>query len=163
MQCCAPQVGHSALGGLRSLRPPCRDAESHSVPLSCTLRLKEARIQAHHNLEHRLWKGIEDATSGWTLAIEQTVAGLQGLPQPADLLDDWQRAWDEVADEDLEGEGEQDDVDAATPRKRPDAWAVSWDKRVLLILEFTRPNDRCALSLYDTGASDAGHGLAGPH
>jgi ribonuclease HI len=112
--------------------------------------LKEARIRAHHNLAHRLWKGIEDATSGWTLAIEQTVAGLQGLPQPADLINDWQRAWDEVSDIHLEGEGEQTDADAATQRKRPDAWAVSWDKRVLLILEFTRPNDRCALSLHDT-------------
>ena len=83
--------------------------------------LKQAWIRAHHNLAHRLWKGIEDATSGWFLAIEQTVAGLQGLPQPADLIDDWQRAWDEISDIHLEGEGEQDDADAATQRKRPDA------------------------------------------
>jgi ribonuclease HI len=114
--------------------------------------LKEARIRAHHNMAHRLWKGIEDATRGWTIAIEQTVAGLQGLPQPEDRIEDWQRAWDEVTDMHLEGEGEQDDVDAATQRKRPDAWAVSWDKRCLLILEFTRPNDRCELSLQDTDA-----------
>jgi hypothetical protein len=114
--------------------------------------LKEARIRAHHNMAHRLWKGIQDSTRGWTIAIEQTVAGLQGLPQPEDRIDDWQRAWDEVADVHLEGEGEYGDTDAATQRKRPDAWAVSWDKRCLLILEFTRPNDRCALSLHDTDA-----------
>ncbi len=30
------------------------------------------------------------------------------------------------------------------------AWAVSWDKRCLLILEFTRPIDRCALALQNT-------------
>jgi hypothetical protein len=112
--------------------------------------LKEARIRAHHNMAHRLWKGIQASTKGWVIAIEQTVAGLQGLPQPEARLDEWQRAWDEVADVHLEGEGEQSDTDAAIQRKRPDAWAVSWDKRRLLILEFTRPNDRCELSLHDT-------------
>ena len=115
--------------------------------------LKEARIRAHHTMAHRLWTGIQNSTKGWTIAIEQTVAGLQGLPQPENRIDDWQRAWDEVADTHLEGEvheGEQADADAATQRKRPDAWAVSWDKRCLLILEFTRPNDRCELSLHDT-------------
>jgi hypothetical protein len=84
------------------------------------------------------------------MAIEQTVAGLQGLPQPADQIEEWQRAWDEVTEMHLEGEEEQAEADAATQRKRPDAWAVSWDKRCLLILEFTRPNDRCELSLHDT-------------
>jgi hypothetical protein len=78
------------------------------------------------------------------------VAGLLGLPQPEARLDEWQRAWDEVTDVHLEGEGEQSEPDATTQRKRPDAWAVSWDKRCLLILEFTRPNDRCGLSLHDT-------------
>ena len=112
--------------------------------------LKEARIRAHHNMAHRLWRGITDSTRGWTMAIEQTVAGLQGLPQPADQIEEWQRAWDEVTDMHLEGEEEQAEADAATQRKRPDAWAVSWDKRCLLILEFTRPNDRCELSLHDT-------------
>ncbi len=76
----------------------------------------------------------------WTIAVEQTVAGLQGLSQPEDRTDDWQRAVDEIADIHLEGEGEQTDADAAIQRKRPDAWAVSWKERRLLILEFTRPN-----------------------
>jgi hypothetical protein len=52
----------------------------------------------------------------------------------------------------LEGEDQQADIDAATQRKWPDAWAVSWDKKCLLILEFTRPNDRCALALQNTQA-----------
>ena len=112
--------------------------------------LKEARIRAHHNMAHRLWEGIQASTKGWVIAIEQTVAGLLGLPQPEARLDEWQRAWDEVTDVHLEGEGEQSEPDATTQRKRPDAWAVSWDKRCLLILEFTRPNDRCGLSLHDT-------------
>jgi hypothetical protein len=48
----------------------------------------------------------------------------------------------------LEGEEEQADTD--TQRKRTDAWAISWNKRNPLILEFTRPNDMCELSLQDT-------------
>ena len=43
------------------------------------------------------------------MAIEQTVAGRQGLQQPADQIDEWQRAWDEVTDMYLEGEEEQAD------------------------------------------------------
>ncbi len=33
-QCCAPQVGQGALGGLRTLRTPCRDAEPYPMSLS---------------------------------------------------------------------------------------------------------------------------------
>jgi hypothetical protein len=47
-------------------------------------------------------------------------------------------------------EGEEEQVDTDTQRKKPDAWVVSWDKRHLFILEFTRPNDRCELSLHGT-------------
>jgi ribonuclease HI len=112
--------------------------------------LKEARIRAHHNMAQRLWKGIKDSTTGWTIVTEQTVAGLQGLPQPEEQIDAWQRAWDEVDDMHLEGEEVQADADMAAQRKRPDAWAVSWEKRRLLILEFTRPNDRGELSLHET-------------
>ena len=55
-----------------------------------------------------------------------------------------------MTDVHLEGEDQQTDIDAATQRKRPDAWAVSWDKKCLLILEFMRPNDRCALAHQNT-------------
>ena len=75
---------------------------------------------------------------------EETVADILGLPQPEDRLGEWQQAWDEIEDMYLEGEGEPADADATFQRTRPDAWAVSWDKaekRSLLILEFTRPND----------------------
>jgi len=114
--------------------------------------LKEARIRAHHNMARKLWRGIEGATKGWIIVTEQTVAGLMGMQQPPERVDEWQRAWDELTDVHLEGEEAPapDDTDAATLRKRPDAWAVSWKQRHLLIMEFTRPNDRCALSLQDT-------------
>jgi hypothetical protein len=65
-------------------------------------------------------------------------------------MDAWQRAWDEVTDLHLEGEEVQADADMATQRKRPDAWAVKWGKRRLPTLEFTRPKDRCELSLHAT-------------
>ena len=67
----------------------------------------------HHNMAHRLWEGIQASTNGWVIAVEQTVAGLQGLPQPEARLDEWQRAWDEVADAHLEGEEELNDTDRA--------------------------------------------------
>ena len=78
------------------------------------------------------------------------MAGLQGLPQPEDRIAEWQRAWDEMTDRHLEGEEVQAEDDMAAHRKRPDAWAVSWKNRRLLILEFTRPNDRGELSLRET-------------
>jgi len=124
------------------------ETQSH-VQCSCPV-LKEARIRAHHNLAQRLWKGIRDASKGWIITTEQTVAGLQGLPQPEELIPEWQRAWDELTDLKLGGEGEDMDTDATTRRKRPDAWAVHWGMRRLFILEFTRPNDRDALALQDT-------------
>ncbi len=124
------------------------EAQSH-IQCLCPA-LKEARIRTHHKIAKRLWQGIRAAAEGWVITTEQTVAGLQGLPQPAERIDDWQRAWDEMADVHLEGEDEQTDIDAATQRKRPDAWAVSWDKKCLRILEFTRLNDSCALALKNT-------------
>ncbi len=51
-----------------------------------------------------LWKGNEDSTNGRILVTEQTVAGLQGLPQPEEQINAWQLAWDEVTMEHLEGE-----------------------------------------------------------
>jgi hypothetical protein len=47
----------------------------------------------------------------------------------------------------------QADADMAVQRKRENAWAVSWDKQRILILEFTLPNDRYECSLHDTEVS----------
>ncbi len=86
----------------------------------------------------------------WTITTEQTVAGLQGLPQPEELIPEWQRAWDELTDLTLDGEEEDMDTDTMIQRKRPNAWVVHWGKRCLFILEFTRPNDRDIFALQDT-------------
>ena len=86
------------------------------------------------------------------ITTEKTVAGLQGLPQPEDCLGDWQRAWDEMVDAHLEGgedgEGRAEDIQ----RKRPDAWAINWSRRRLVILEFSRPNDQGVDALSSTDA-----------
>jgi hypothetical protein len=95
-------------------------------------------------MAHRLWKGIEDSTNGWIIVTEQTVEGLQGLPQQEEQIDAWQLAWDEVTDELLEGEEGPADADTAVRQKRPDAWAVSWETQ-----RFSSSNLRCRM----TGAS----------
>jgi hypothetical protein len=66
----------------------------------------EARMLAHHNIVQGLWKGINTATKGWTFTAEQTVAGLQGLPQPEEIITEWQCAWGVLTDLQLDGEGE---------------------------------------------------------
>ncbi len=76
--------------------------------------------ESHWRTCSRLWKGIEDSTQGWTICVEQTVEGLQGLPQPEDQIDSIV-AWDEVTDMHLEGEEMQANADMT----RQDAWAVS--------------------------------------
>jgi hypothetical protein len=93
LQCRAPQVGRRAC----ALCSHPAETQSH-IHCLCPA-LKEALIQAHHNMPQRLWKGIEDSTNGWIIVKEQTVAGLQGLPQPEEQIDTWQRAWDKVTDE----------------------------------------------------------------
>ena len=66
--------------------------------------LKDARIRAHHNLAHRLWKGISDASKQFHICVEQTVDGLRGLPQPGEQIQKWQLAWDEPTDVQLGGQ-----------------------------------------------------------
>ena len=75
--------------------------------------LKDACIRAHHNLAHRLWEGILEASKKLHICVELTVDGLLGFPQPEEQRLEWQRAWDELSDlrlevqeEDTEGNGQ---------------------------------------------------------
>ena len=81
--------------------------------------------------------------------MEQTVDGLLaqvlGFQQPEEQHSEWQQAWNERSDAQLEVQ--EEDTEGRIQRKRPDAWAVNWEERRLLIMEFTRPNDRGELSL----------------
>ena len=78
---------------------------------------------------------------------------LQGLPQPEDRIDLWQRMCDEITDTDLEAvmDGAVEG-DGLLRRKRPDAWAVNWGARKVFILEYTRPYDRAEDALQATDA-----------
>ena len=95
--------------------------------------LKDAHIRAHHNLAHRLWKGILEASKKFHICVEQsqqTVDGLLGLPQPEEQRSEWQRAWDELSD--LRLEVQEEDTEGRIQRKRPDAWAVTGRNGVFL-------------------------------
>ena len=47
-------------------------------------------------------------------------------------------------------EVQEEDTEGRIQPKPPDAWAVNWEERRLLIIEFTRQNDRGELSLHET-------------
>lgn len=104
--------------------------------------LKGARIAAHHTLAGMVFDVIRDAGRGWAVHRELTVAGLQGLPVPQDAMADWGRMCDELTEQDLETATEAERALASgIRRKRPDGWAVHWNRRLVRILEFTRCND----------------------
>ncbi len=84
--------------------------------------------------------------------VEQTVDGLHGIPQPKEQIQEWQLAWDELTDVQLEVQ--EGDTEGGLQCKQPDAWAVNWEGRNLVIMEFTRPNDRCERSLHETDHDD---------
>ena len=69
-------------------------------------------------------------------------------PQPEERIPEWQRAWDELSI--IQLEVQEEDTDEIIQRKRPDAFAISWEELCLLIIEFTRPNDRGELFLHET-------------
>jgi hypothetical protein len=84
----------------------------------------------------------------WQVYRELTVEDLMVVQAPLDLRDEWMRMCDEVTNEDIGGleedeEGETNGLSGAgsVRRKRPDAIAVNWGRRQLVILEFTRAYD----------------------
>ncbi len=128
LQCCAPQVGHRHSAETQShicsasvwhLRRPDPGTPQHGVypSIAMTHPLVECPATACGTPQHGTQAVAGHSTKGWVIAIEQTVAGLQGLPQPKNQLDEWQRAWDEVADGHLEGEGDQSDIPAEAARR----------------------------------------------
>jgi hypothetical protein len=116
LQCCASQVGHRALGGLRPLQPSSSATSSVSAlpsrrPGFCPPQQRAqdvpSDVEGHSGLHYRVG--------------HRSRAGLQDLQQPEDQIIEWQRAWDEVADVHWESDVEQSDPDTATQQKRPSA------------------------------------------
>ena len=105
--------------------------------------LKGARIAAHHTLAGMIFDTVRDAGAGWTVHRELTVAGLLGIPVPEAAIHDWGRLCDELTDQVLTGTetAEELALTASIRRKRPDAIAVHWSRRMVRILEFSRVND----------------------
>jgi FixJ family two-component response regulator len=73
----------------------------------------------------------------WQFHPELAVSSLRALDVPIDMHDSWNRMVDELD----EMEMDDDDLTGVLARLRPDAWAISWGKRQVLLLELTRAHD----------------------
>ena len=102
--------------------------------------LKEARIRAHHTLAAMLWGRLTNLSKEWQIHREVSVAAMSSIDAPLHYRDTWQRACDDITDQDLEGSDDAD-TSAELLRKRPDALALRWKTKTVAILEFTRGYD----------------------
>lgn len=68
------------------------------------------------------------------------MAAMSSIDAPLHYRDTWQRACDDITDQDLEGSDDAD-TSAELLRKRPDALALRWKTKTVAILEFTRGYD----------------------
>lgn len=108
--------------------------------------LRGARIRAHHSIARTIWKGIRTyGGRGWDIREEITGQDLRGIILPPLWYDEWQRMCDDLLEDNSEDPLELEETNEKSGgglgRKRPDAWAISWAKKTIYILEFTRPND----------------------
>ena len=100
------------------------------------------QVPAHHTLAGMVFNMIRDSGGGWAVHRELTVAGLQGIPVPQDVMTDWYCMCDELTEHDLMTDTAADlSLASGIRRKRPDGWAVHWGRRRVWILEFSRCND----------------------
>ena len=65
---------------------------------------------------------------------------MSNIEAPLHYSDTWQRACDDITDQDLEGSDDAE-TSAELLRKRPDALALRWKTKTVAILEFTRGYD----------------------
>ncbi len=71
---------------------------------------------------------------GWDVHRELTVAGLQGIPVPVDAMQDWYRMFDYLTDGDpMTDTAAELSLASSIRRKRPDGWAVHWNRRMIRI------------------------------
>ncbi len=66
-----------------------------------------------------------------------------GIQVPEAVIHDWDRLCYELTDQVLTGKETVEELalTASIRRKRPDAIAIHWSRRVVWILEFSRVND----------------------
>ena len=116
-------------------------AESQCHIQSLCPRLEGARTAAHHQVARCLWAEIERRQRGprddFTLVPETQVSDIRDIA-PARCSSSWDQLWARFFDP---TGAPLDPPLAELGRLRPDAVAVSWDKRRMYFLEVTRPYD----------------------
>jgi len=104
--------------------------------------LKDARIAAHHAIAARIFDFIRVHSVGrWQIHVETPVSSLRAVDVPLDLYDQWNRMIDDLEEIDPDADMTDSNSQQVLARLRPDAWAISWGKRQVLLLEFTRAHD----------------------
>lgn len=102
--------------------------------------LKEARIAAHHAIAALIFDTLcRHSVGRWQFLVETQVSSLRAAEVPLDMYDPWNRMLDELEEVELGADvlgGRQ-----VLARLRPDAWAISWSRRQILLLELTRAHD----------------------
>ena len=102
--------------------------------------LREARIAAHHAIAALIFHTLQRHSIGrWQLLVEIPVSSLRAAEVPLDMYDPWNRMIDDIEESELEADGLGRQQVLA--RLRPDAWAISWSSRQILLLELTRAHD----------------------
>ena len=115
--------------------------------------LREARIAAHHAIAKHILTTLRAQSIGrWHFYAELAVGSLRAITAPIDMYD----VWNYMVDTLEEMEPDADMSDAERPqvlvRLRPDAFAISWSKRQVLLLELTRAHDWTQDWAVSTGA-----------
>jgi len=104
--------------------------------------LKNARISAHHAIAGRILRMLQTHAAGrWQFHPGLSVGRLRAIDVPLDLYDAWNRMVDELEERDMDVDPTGDENLQTLTRLRPDAWALSWGQRQVLLLELTRAHD----------------------
>lgn len=102
--------------------------------------LKDARIAAHHSIAALIFDTLcRHSVGRWQFLVETQVSSLRAAEVPLDMYDPWNRMLDELEESELGSEvlGSRQ----VLARLRPDAWAISWSRRQIVLLELTRAHD----------------------
>ena len=104
--------------------------------------MREASIAVHHALAGRILAMLQEHNIGrWQFHAELAVGSLRAIDVPLDMYDVWNRmvdALEEMAPDVDMSDSERPQVLA---RLRPDAFAISWSTRRILLLELTCAHD----------------------
>ena len=75
------------------------------------------------------------------VTVETPVSSLRAIDVPLDMYAIWNRMIDDLEEIESDADMTETNSQQVLARLRPDAWAVSWGKRQVLLLELTRAHD----------------------